>query len=382
MSAETEPIRVLRVISRMNVGGPAVQVSTICQGIPPTMIQQRLLIGECDKDEADFLISSKSNLSFKIIPGLGRKLKPFSDFTALIYIWREIRSFRPDIVHTHTFKAGCLGRLAVFFLRRRPRTVHTFHGHLLYGYWRGAKLGVLVAIERFLASKTDVLISVGEQVKLDLLAKEIGAPHQYYVVPPGFQIDSQVIENSLIRPELERMNDFICLWVGRMVKIKRPDRLVELARELKSRRLRIRIWAVGDGPYRSFLDYASKDENLPLSTLGWRTDVMQLLTQVDALILTSDNEGTPLSVIEAQRLGRPVIATSVGSVSEVLVDEMSGFVIDFDPNEFVDCLEVLYKENRTYTDMSNYARTFANSKFSAERLIEDHLRIYKSLTPK
>lgn len=380
MSNSSRPIRVLRIISRMNVGGPAVQVTTICQGLPKNLYHQRLLIGECERDEADFLNNSQNEMSLKMIPGLGRKIKPFSDLKALVLIWKEIRAFHPDIIHTHTFKAGFLGRLALVFLRNKPNSVHTYHGHLLYGYWKGAKLKALIAIERFLASRTDVLISVGEQVKFDLIEKKIGKPNQYRVIPPGFQISSDVLRASSIRSEAERKNGFICLWVGRMVRIKRPDRLVELAREMKNRNLPITIWVVGDGPYRALLESVAKIENLPLSILGWRSDVIQLLLQSDSLVLTSDNEGTPVSIIEAQRLGRPVIATAVGSVSEVLVNEESGFVIDFSAARFVDKLEILLKNNDTYIGQSNYAKRFANHKFSATRLIEDHLLVYRELT--
>lgn len=184
----TKTIRLLSIVTRMNVGGPAVQISTLMRGLLPTEIDQVLLTGTVGSDEEDFLASQGQDLRFVRIPSMGRELHPVKDAVALKKISRYIQRFDPHIIHTHTAKAGSLGRAAVIATRSGAKSVHTFHGHLLHGYFSPRATQRVIRVERALAQRTTKLIAVGEQVKSDLLSVGIGRPHQYEVIPPGLQL--------------------------------------------------------------------------------------------------------------------------------------------------------------------------------------------------
>lgn len=362
----------------MNVGGPAIQVYTISKGLPEEDFEQILLTGKCEPGELDYLELNDIKLPKLEVPGLGRSINFISDLKALLFIRKQILVFKPDIIHTHTFKAGVLGRITALSIRRKTVKIHTFHGHLLEGYLKSLKLWILLQIERFLAARTDVLISVGNRVMEDLLEQRIGMRNKYRVIPPGFQIDHDLENKARPRSKIERRTEFKCAWIGRLVDIKRPERVLEIARLLKERNSKAGILVVGDGPLRESIENQSKEELLPVTFMGWQSNIHQILTHVDALILTSANEGTPISIIEAQRLGRPVVATNVGSVSEVMIPDESGFILDYDANNFSKKIEMLVEEEDLYLRFAAKAREFASERFSAERLVNDHVELYKN----
>lgn len=374
-----DTIRVLRIITRMNVGGPAIQVTSISNNLPKFGFDELLLMGDCEEGERDYLELNEINLPHTKVFGLGRSINLVDDFRAFHTIRNVLRDFRPNIVHTHTFKAGLLGRLASMLSSNSHVRVHTFHGHLLNGYFSKPQLRVLIVAERILAKRSDKLVSVGKIVKEELLAQKIGDRSKYVVIPPGIPIAPEIEAPSKVRTKELRDTEFICAWIGRFVEIKRPERIIEIAREIVFRELKIRLVLVGDGPLRSKIEEVSRLENLPITFLGWRKDVTKILTDSDALILTSVNEGTPISIIQAQRLGRPVVATKVGSVEEVMINGKSGFAIDYDVKEFVDRIEFLSSNSLKYTQFSEAARQFAWDRFSEERLVADHKNLYLEL---
>jgi glycosyltransferase involved in cell wall biosynthesis len=371
-------IRVLRIIARMNIGGPAIQVTTLMNYIPKDEVNQLLVTGACEEGEADYLDFNQIGLERKIIPGLGRRVSLLNDFKALLEIRKTMKSFEPDILHTHTFKAGILGRVAALSFKERPFLVHTFHGHLLHGYLGVLKLGILKAIERFLARRTDVLVSVGEKVKHELLAAGIGNPTKFVVVPPGFPIaESNLNKNRSLQLGSEPLK---CAWIGRIVEVKAPERVLEIARRFSNRKSDVQFLIAGDGPLRIEIQDQSESESLPIKFLGWVGDVPALLKEVDLLVLTSLNEGTPLSIIEAQRIGKPVISTDVGSVREIISDGKSGYVLDFDSDKFAEFIHSFATDRDKLEEFSKEAIKFSGEKFAPERLAKDHLRIYKKLT--
>jgi glycosyltransferase involved in cell wall biosynthesis len=363
----------------MNVGGPAIQVCTISKGLPEKDFEQLLLTGKCESDEIDYLELNRIVLPTVEVVGLGRSISFLGDLKALLFLRKQLQGFKPDIIHTHTFKAGALGRIASFAIRPKPLRIHTFHGHLLEGYLKGAKLWILLQIERFLARKTHLLVSVGRKVMDDLITHGVGKTAQFRIIPPGFPIDRSLEKKALPRSLSERNSEFRFVWVGRFVDIKRPERIVEIARLLKEKVSPIRILMVGDGHLRKDLESQCIRERLPVTFMGWQSDIHKILAGVDALILTSANEGTPISIIEAQRLGKPVVATDVGSVSEVMVQNESGFVLDYSVNGFVEKLELLARNNNLYLQFSDKAKKFSFERFSAERLVNDHVKLYQEL---
>ena len=377
---EPGEIRVLRIIARMNIGGPAIQVTTLMNYIPKSEVNQLLVTGECEEGEADYLEFNGIDLERKIIPGLGRSINPLSDLKAMLKIRKIIKEFRPDILHTHTFKAGLLGRIAALSVLKRPYLVHTFHGHLLQGYLGGFKLRVLKFLERVLAVKTDVLVSVGEKVKDDLIQIGVGSRDKFEVVPPGFPMkEFPIVTRSVSSLDSQILK---CAWIGRIVEVKAPERILEIARFFSKGHSGVQFLIAGDGPLRAKIQLQSELESLPIKFLGWTGDIHKLLREVDLLILTSVNEGTPVSIIEAQRLGIPVVSTDVGSVHEIVSSEKSGYVIGYEPSRFAQLIESFASNRDKLKDFSREALRFSGNKFAPERLAQDHIRIYKSLTAK
>ena len=184
MGHGARPLRVMRVVARMNVGGPALQSVTLMRELPPDRFEQRLYTGFVEPDEADYVDLRAPGLTVHRVPTLGRRIRPADDMRALATLTAEMRRFRPHIVHTHTFKAGALGRVAAV-LAHVPGRVHTFHGHLLKGYFSSRTVRLIGMTEGVLARHTDHLIAVGDRVRDDLLAAGIGRAAQYTVVPPG-----------------------------------------------------------------------------------------------------------------------------------------------------------------------------------------------------
>jgi glycosyltransferase involved in cell wall biosynthesis len=374
---KSSKIKVLRIIARMNIGGPAIQVTTLMNYLPQTEVCQLLITGECEAGEKDYLEFNGIDLDRIRIPSLGRSINLVSDVKALFKIRKAIKKFTPDIVHTHTFKAGLLGRLAAISVRRRPFIVHTFHGHILNGYLGGAKLAILKTIEKFLAFKTDVLVAVGERVMKELKESGVGRYNRFEVVPPGFPM-SQVnsIDTTMFSSDSEKLK---CAWIGRLVDVKAPHRILEIARVISAHKSQVQFLVAGDGPLRIKIQEQCELEGLPVKFFGWTADIQNFLKDVDLLFLTSINEGTPIAIIESQRLGKPVIATDVGSVSETISHGKSGYAIDYDPLRFAQILESFANDRIKLNEFSKESIRFAGDKFSPEGLSSDYLRIYKSL---
>ena len=244
---DSSPIRIMRVIARMNVGGPAVQVSGLMRGFNSIDFDQRLFTGFCASDEADYIDTIATDIKAFRIDGLGRRVNLGGDLLALFSLVKEIRKFKPHVIHTHTAKAGFLGRIASIVSLHNSIRVHTFHGHLLNGYFGRFKRALVIMAEKLLALSTHQLLAVGDKVREDLLAAGVGNPKKFGLMPPGLEIcqllkktDAQA-SYSLSRQTLN------CAYIGRVTKIKRPDRFLDVVKELKRRGVRIGFFMAGDG---------------------------------------------------------------------------------------------------------------------------------------
>ena len=323
-----ERVRVLRVIARMNVGGPARIVADLMEGLDPSRFEQRLLTGRVGIDEADELELRPRSFARTEIEGLGRAPNPVADLRALALVRAEIRAFRPDIVETHTAKAGVIGRLAAL-TAGRPATVHVFHGHLLHGYFSPPVTRAVVVIERALARSTTSIVAVGQRVRDELIAARVGRASQYTVIAPGVPITGP-LDRAAARRRLGVDSDGIVVaFVGRLAGVKRPDRFARVATRVAADRGDVRFVIAGEGEglsdLRAAID-ASPHLRGRVELLGWRRDITDVYAACDLVLLTSDNEGMPLSLIEAAAAGRPSVATRVGSVPEVVIDGRTGFV--------------------------------------------------------
>ena len=313
------------------------------------------------------------------IEGFGRSINLVSDLKVLFAIRKQIRAFNPHIIHTHTAKAGFLGRIAAILSFKRQLRVHTYHGHLLYGYFGGFKTRLVILIERFLARLTDSLVAVGSQVREDLLDAKIGNFEQYRVIGPGLEIGELPERASSINSFNLPEDKFIVTWIGRVVPVKAPHRILDIATECELRGLRVQFVIVGEGPLLSDLKSLANEKNLLITFLGWQSDIEKILSFSDLVLLTSENEGTPVALIQAQMAGIPVLTTDVGSASEVLKDNESGFCLEYSFSNFADKIELLSTNREMKSSFGVAGKAYARGNFSLNRLGSDHTKLYRDL---
>lgn len=374
-----ERIRVMRIIARMNVGGPAVQVSGLMRGFDSSKFDQRLVTGYCAADEADYLDTVATDVTATRIKGLGRSISPKADLGAFIQVVHEIRSFRPDVIHTHTAKAGVIGRLASIVSGHKSIRVHTYHGHLLHGYFGKGKTQLVILIEKFLALFTTRLLAVGKKVMDELLAAGIGKPKKFSVMPPGLALGSLPSRTAACASLHLDPSKTYCAFIGRITKIKRPDRFLDVVGELNRRNVPLHFIVAGAGDLLDYSRERSVQENLPVTFLGWREDVETVLAASNMVLLTSDNEGTPLSLIQAGMAYLPIVATKVGSVDEIVVDGKTGLLTDLSTDSIVSAVSKLTSDLALRTDMGMAAHEYTMQRYSVERLVRDHQQLYLDL---
>ncbi|MDO8732888.1 MAG: glycosyltransferase [Actinomycetota bacterium] len=371
----------MRVIARMNVGGPAVQVAGLMRNLDHERFDQRLYTGWCAPDEADYLLTQAPDVPVNRVDGLGRAVRPGEDLLVVRRLHRAIREFHPDIIHTHTAKAGAIGRSAALLANTDALLVHTFHGHLLHGYFSPAKTKAVIALESFLARRTTTLVAVGPQVREDLLAVGIGRREQFEIIPPGLEFpDPPPKAEARAALDIDPEATVISL-IGRLTTIKRADRFAD-AVELLMRRLpqvSMRFLVAGDGDTASTLADTIVKRDLPITMLGWRSDIPAILAATDILVLTSDNEGTPISLIQAAMAGLPVVATNVGSVKDVVVDQTTGLLTACTAQAIADAMQELVEDRPTRNQMGSAAFELAQGKYTVKRLAADHSRLYETL---
>ena len=373
------PIRVMRIIARMNVGGPAVQVSGLIRGFNSNEFEHRLYTGFCATDEADYLDSVATDIKAIRIDGLGRRVSLRGDIRAFLSLVKAIREFKPNIIHTHTAKAGFLGRLASLVSLQKSVRVHTFHGHLLNGYFGTFKRMLVVIAEKALAFATQQLLAVGNKVRQDLLEAGIGSKEKFGLMPPGLTIGNLPSKNdalTFLGLDNERLQ---CAFIGRVTQIKRPDRFLDVVSEIKKRQVNLDFFIAGDGELLEVCRERIIAENLPVKVLGWQSNIEKVLSAADIVVLTSDNEGTPLSLIQAGMAGLPVVSTNVGSVPEVVLDNVTGLVTSLDVQEIADALEKLVSNKDLRAQLGIAAQEFTLANFGVQRLVADHEKLYKKL---
>ncbi|MGI9540223.1 MAG: glycosyltransferase [Miltoncostaeaceae bacterium] len=325
------PRRVLRVIGRLNVGGPAIQAITLSDLLAPRGYETLLVRGaETEREGTMDHLAEELGVKPRLLAALQRELDPLGDLRATLTLRKVIRRERPDVLHTHTAKAGTVGRAAAFLSgRRRPRlVVHTFHGHVLSGYFSARRERFFAATERFLARHTDVLVAVSHEVRRDLLERGIGRPEQILVIPLGFDLSrfdlppgERERAGARMRRELGVPRGAPLVTVAaRMVPIKRLDVFLEAARMVANARPDVHFCLAGDGELHAELRRHAAVGALGtrLSWPGFVRDTPGLYAASDLVMLTSDNEGTPVSLIEALASGVPVVATDVGGVPTVV----------------------------------------------------------------
>lgn len=376
---QDQRIRVMRIIARMNVGGPAVQVSGLMRGLDPLKFDHRLVTGFCAEDESDYLETVATDVHATRIKGLGRSISPKADFLAFLLVVREIRAFRPQIIHTHTAKAGVIGRVASILSGRRSVLVHTYHGHLLHGYFGKRKTLLVIIIERFLGHFTTKLLAVGTKVMDDLLDVGIGTQKKFGVMPPGLKLNPLPSREAACKELGLDPSQTYCAFIGRITKIKRPDRFLDVVAEIRDQQVPVHFIVAGAGDLLNYCQERVAIENLPVTFLGWREDIETVLAASDMVLLTSDNEGTPLSLIQAGMAKIPVVSTDVGSVREIVVDQETGILTDLTTPSLVNAIRELIEDASLREDMGLAAYDYTMQRYGVERLVEDHQNLYTEL---
>jgi glycosyltransferase involved in cell wall biosynthesis len=382
-------VRVLRVIARLNVGGPALHVSYLARGLRERGYETTLVAGDVGRDEASMaFVAEQEGVDVVQLPGLSRELSPIRDLVAAIRLARLIRRLRPDILHTHTAKAGAVGRIAAIIAGgRRPRVVvHTFHGHVLRGYFGTAGSLLFRGIETALARVTDRLIAVSPEVRDELVRLGVAPARKFTVVRLGIELEPRVHceeQPAAIRARIGVSPDrFVVGWFGRMTAVKRTDDLLDALAALRERGVDALLLLVGDGADRERLERLAHGRGLAKSVLflGYQEDVARWYAACDAIVLSSANEGTPVTLIEALAAARPVVATRVGGVEDVVEDGVTGLLVrPGDTHALAERLALLAADPERRRSMGETGRAQMLERYAVSRLVDDVDRLYRDL---
>ena len=383
------PIRVLRVIARLNVGGPSLHVSYLSEGLAERGYRTTLAAGTISKGEGSMaFIAEERGIEIESIRGLQRDVAPLKDIAAVKCLRDIIRRDRPHILHTHTAKAGTVGRTAARLSgdARPPVVVHTFHGHMLKGEFDPVRTRAFRAIERNLARSTDALVAVSPEVRDELVEVGVAPASKFAVVRLGIELSERMAgasDGASIRASLGIPADRFCVgWVARMSAVKQPEDVLRTIRELRNRGVDAALIMIGDGPERATLEARARELDLVegIHFVGFQNDVGPWFHAFDVLLLTSRSEGTPVSAIETLASGRPVVATDVGGTRDVVHDGVSGFLVPFgDVSAGADRLERLARDPALRARMGAAGQTVALSSYGVPRLVDDIDRLYRAL---
>lgn len=373
--------RVSTVITRLNVGGPARLVPMLARDLEERGFQSLLVSGSEGAREGVLRPDRVDHIGIRT---LKRSIDPLDDFRSARALESLFRRQRPDIVHTHTAKAGTLGRLAA---RRAevPVVIHTFHGHVLDEYFVRPVSQFFASMERYLAQQTDALIAVSPSVRDFLLGVGVGKQSQWHIVPVGLELDSLLVGT----PDREECRHRLGLpidgpavgIIGRLVPIKDHVTFLEAARRLATVRPDVTFVVAGDGESRRKLQRnAEKMLGDRVQFLGWVFDLAALYGALDVVVLSSRNEGTPVALIEAGAAGKAVVATRVGGVPDVVRDGVTGALVNAGDADAMaaEILALLEAPHRAEM-MGSAARKLVRERFSAARLVDDVTELYEQL---
>ncbi len=360
-------MRVLHVIARLNVGGTARYITRLAEELPKHKIETFVATGYVQGSEQED--PSVKNLNVIRIPSLGRQINPIKDHFAHKQLLEVIKAVKPDILHTHTFKAGYIGRMKTREISKAAgkqiKFVHTFHGHLFDDpEFSGLKSLIITSFERRFANRTDAIITVGAQVGKELLERNIGRPKQFTNIPPGVE--------PLKLPKAKPRTKITIGWIARVTGVKNPLRALEIAKLFPDAQFLI----AGGG---DMLDQVKAQATKNTKVLGW-TDAAKLFAASDIILSTSENEGMPIALIEAQLASKPVVATDVGGVGEVVINNKTGFVTKKNTKELAKALEKLISSKALCAAQGKAAKAHATKTFSLEKMIKAHVSLYKKLS--
>ena len=390
--------RILRIHNRLITGGPSLNALYLTKYLS-SQFETLLVVGEKEVHEQNaYFLAEEMGIKPVFIPDMGRSIHPLKDYKAYREVQKIIRDFKPDIVHTHSAKPGAVGRLAANSLKV-PAIVHTYHGHVFHSYFGKAKTKFIINTERFLAKKSHALIAISDQQKNELAEDfRSAAGAKFKVIPLGFELkkfsENQEEKRNKFRKEFNLEDDEIAIGIiGRLVPIKNHNLFLEgISYLLKKTSKKIKAFIIGDGETRQALEMkaaelniAFSDDNDPNASLiftSWRNDIDVINAGLDIIALTSLNEGTPVSLIEAQAANKPIVSTRVGGIGDIVIENETALLSDI--NDMA-----LFKENLLRLVENDECRKsfgkkgdHVQKKFSVERLASDMANLYYELLDK
>lgn len=389
--------RVLRIINRLNLGGPTFNAAYLSKYLAPEF-ETLLVSGMKDEaEESSEFIVKNLDLHPVYMPEMYRELNPFRDYKSYYKLRKIIDEFKPDIVHTHAAKAGAVGRLAAFH-SGVPVILHTFHGHVFHSYFSPAKTRLFLEIERYLAKRTTKIITLSQIQKNELVDEfKIAPASKFEIVPLGFDLrkfeENQPEKRAHFRTQYNISDDEIAIGiVGRLVPIKNHELFLRALKKVSlNTSQRIRAFIIGDGEERSNIEQIAvsldlkfnntnpREKNI-LTFTSWIKDIDVSNAGMDIIALTSNNEGTPVSLIEAQASGKPIVSTNVGGIEDIVLKDETAFLSAVgNVDAFAQNLLKIVENDTLRIQMSAKGSDLVRSKFSYTRLCKDMGLLYNSL---
>ena len=377
----SDRVKVLHIITRIDRGGSSDEVIIIVSNLDRKKFHPYLIVGKT-KDPTPKLIDIGGKINYEELTTLIRPINPVKDVLAFFSLLKRIKREGYHIVHTHSSKAGFLGRLAAYFAGT-PYIVHTPHGHIFYGYYGRIISWLFILLERFVSRFTDVIIGLTEREVKEHLERKIGKKSRFVVIPSGvelerffkFDVDRKKVKKELNIPAKAK----VIGSVGRLVPIKDPLNLIIAGERIAKEYPEIHFIWVGDGPLRARAEELARRASLPLTITGMKDDIRPYLAIVDIFVLPSLNEGMGRAAVEAMAMGKPVVATKVGGLPEVVVEGETGFLVPpADPDALAQAILSLLRYPDLGERLGRKGRERA-SLFSASRMVKEIEKVYLEL---
>ena len=393
--------RILRILNRLIIGGPSKNAVYLTRYMQPDFDTMLVIGGKEDHEQdADFLATA-NNIQPTCIPQMKRAISPKDDWAAYNKLKKLIKEFKPDIVHTHAAKSGALGRLAAKH-SNVPVIVHTFHGHVFHSYFNSLKTNFFIRTERYLGGLSDAIVAISDVQKKELSGDfRIAAAEKFRVIPLGLDLDNFTIDREAkrnkFRTEFGLDDDTVAVGIiGRLVPVKNHSLfLTALKYVLNNSSAKVKAFIIGDGESRAsieklattldikFSQHTDKEYPGPLIFTSWRTDVDTICAGLDIIALTSLNEGTPVSLIEAQAAGKPIVSTRVGGIADVVLENKTALLSDIaDEKQYCSNLLHMVNDISMRHKFSNAGQEYVLNKFGYQRLVADMGNLYRDLLDK
>lgn len=379
-------IRILNITTRLNIGGVAKHVFILSRLFNEAHFSSMIMSGRCESHEKDmFSEAEEYGLQLYHVPEMERSINLFRDLLAVFKVYRIIKKLKPDIVHTHTAKAGFAGRIAAKLAGVRT-IIHTFHGNNFTGYFGYFMSQVSINVERALALISTRIIAISSQQKDELIRYKICPLRKIRVIPLGFDFEEFAHQEGDIDRFKQSYNipldNKLVGFVGRLTAIKNPDAFIDIAAKVLQHRQDVTFIFVGDGDLTPHLKRKVAKRGLQDNVIftGYLTDLKPLYADLDALVLTSTNEGTPVVIIEGMVNRVFILSTNVGGVPNMIQDGISGYLFDgVDTDAYTQRLLYNFDHPETVQPLLDRAGQDVVAKYGAERLRQDFLRLFKEL---